>query len=501
MKDLRTMESRKRFGTLASWALLISVPFLQLGIISLLIGKNAFAAYPVWSDEMDHWRSLFSWVEAGLPRGYNGIGEYPPLVGTLGVRGLTPLLLYGGFAKVFGLGFHSIVLCNALWISLGALVLCLLVRPKASQALLLAGLLLAYAPAVLYCVTSMTELFNYGILMLYLGLLLRYYHTGGKVSWVLAWVTAAFACLYRIPYGTLFLPLAWLGGGSRFSRKTLLYGLLAAALSVGLYFLAAAFAAPAPYGFLYHWLRTKDPATFFRMFFSHAKSNLSDYFLRSTGSPVQDALRWLYTGLMALALGVSFLRLEKKEKRRRLGFGLDKPHLACFLLLFVPFAMVVMLEEANDWVDFRTLAPFLWGAAALLALRGRKALPVLALAGSLAMVLWLAALPPQGAYEDEYRFTRQPDTQRVQEACEAILYDPQALTPWDNTIRADLCTLQTISQIDPRMGLLYGWFTPETTGKSRWILTDHLKIVVQGYERVDEGPEAKVYRHVQAYEN
>jgi hypothetical protein len=94
-----------------------------------------------------------------------------------------------------------------------------------------------------------------------------------------------------------------------------------------------------------------------------------------------------------------------------------------------------------------------------------------------------------------------PYSQRVQEACEAIVFDPDAKNPWTNTIRADLCTPQTISQIHPGMGLLYGWFTPENTGKSRWILTDHLKIVVKGYEPVDKGPKVKVYRHVESDEN
>ncbi|MEA5015140.1 MAG: hypothetical protein VB099_11315 [Candidatus Limiplasma sp.] len=495
------MESRKRFWTLAAWALLILSPFLQMGIISLFIGKNAFAAYPVWSDEMDYWRNLFSWIHVGLPKGYSGIGEYPAPVGTLSVHGLTPLLLYGGFAKVFGLNFHSIVIYNALWVSLGALALCLLVKPKAGQALFMAGLLMAYVPAVLYCVTSMTEMANYGLLMFYVAFLLRSHRTGGKVSFALAWVTVVFVCLYRISYFVLFLPLVWLGGGNRFSKKTVLYSLLALVLSAVLYLLGAALTAPYPAGFLYNWLRAEDAATFFQMFFSHAKANLYDYFIRPTDSPMQDAMHWLYTAAMALSLGGTFLRLEKKERRWRVGFGLDKLHLGCFLMLFLPFAVVVMIYETNDWSDFRTLAPFLWGAAAVMALGRRKALPALALAGSMAMAAWLAVLPVQGAYGDEYRFTKQPYTERAQAACEAIVYDPQAESPWGNTIRADLCTLQTISEIDAHMGLFYGWFTPETTGKSRWILTDHLKIVVEGYERVDDGPEAKVYRHVQSDEN
>ena len=124
------MEAGRRFWTLAAWGLLVLAPFLQLAIISLLIGKNAFATYPVWSDEMDYWRNLFSWVHVGLPKGYSGIGEYPAQLGTLSVHGITPQLLYGAFAWVLGLNFHSIVLYNACGCSSGALALCSLARPR-----------------------------------------------------------------------------------------------------------------------------------------------------------------------------------------------------------------------------------------------------------------------------------------------------------------------------------------------------------------------------------
>jgi len=494
------MESTKRFWTRSACALLILTPFLQLGVISLILGQNAFASYPVWSDETDYWRNLYSFIHMGLPRGYSGIAEYTPMIGTLSVHGPTPLLLYGGFAKVFGLTFHSIPIFNALWISLGGLVLCLLVKPRASYALFMSGLLMIYVPAVLYCVTSMTELFNYGILMLYMAFLLRHHSTGGKLSLILGWAVVCFACLYRITYFVLFLPLVWQSGGNRAGKRTALYGLLALVLSIGLYAFTMAVTAPYPAGFLYNWLRAKDAGTFIQMFFSHAKSNLKDYFIVATDSPMQDAFHWLYSGMMGLCLVGSFLRLTRKAGRIAVETGFDLLVFSCFLMLFIPFAVVVMLYETNDWSDFRTLSPFLWAVAGLLVLRRRKVLPALVLAGSMAMAVWLFTLPPQGAYQDEYRFTLQPYSQTVQEACGAIEFDPHAKNPWTNTIRADLCTLQTISQIHPGMGLLYGWFTPENTGKSRWILTDHLKIVVQGYESVVHGRGAKVYRHVESDE-
>lgn len=497
---LRTMESRKRVWTWAAWGAMVLMPFLQLAVISLALGKNAFASYPVWSDELDYWRNLYNWLHVGFRTGYSGIGEYTPALGSLGVHGPTPLILYGGFCKVFGLTYHTISLCNALWISGGALTFCLLEKPKASVALIISGLFLVFVPAVLYAPTSMTELFNYGFLLFYFAFLLRYGRTKGKVSLMLCWVTVVFGCLYRITYLVLFVPLVWMMADRRFSWKLLWLGLLALVLSALTYVITALYTAPYPFGFLYNWLRAGDIRTFVQMFLSHAKSNLYDYFIRYTNSPMEDTLRQLYTLLMGLTLLGSFVRIKRKDKRFRLAFGIDQEMLGCFALLFIPFALVVMIYETNDWSDFRTLSPFLWGVAVVLMERGRKALPSLVLTGSVLMLVLLCTLPPIGAYSDEYRFEKQPDSVTVRQACQTLQYDPDAQNPFTNTIRADLASLQIMEEVPPGMGLMYGWFTPENTGTSRWILTDHLKIVVEGYETVFSKQGAKVYQLQNSYE-
>ena len=491
--SLQGMAQKQKAWTLAAWALLVLAPWIQLAAISLAIGQNALAAYPVWSDELGYWRSLFSWVNVGFSSGYNGIGEHAPLLGTLNVHGLAPLLLYGGWSSLFGLSYNSIVVYNALWISLAALAFCLLAKPKAGTAALLAVLFMVFAPAVLYASTSMTELFNYALLLLFAGLFLR--GQASKKAWpkVLCWVVVVLACLYRAVYFVLFIPLIVVDRAQLFSKKTVALLFLALGLSAGAYLTGAAITAPYPSGFLYNWIRVEDFGIFIRMFLSHAKGNLYDYFIRYTASPIEDGLRWLYCAATAWTLLGSFLRLERNNGRLRLRIGLNPLFIACFLLLFVPFAVVIMMYETNDWNDFRTLAPFLWVIALLLASRGKKALPSFLLAGSLAMVVCLCTLPPVGAFQDEYRFTQPPYSQEVAEACLSIEYKANTVDPFENTIRADLATFQVMETVDPRMGLLYGWFTPANTGKSRWVLTDHLKIVMQDYAPVYTVHGAKVY--------
>ena len=488
---LQEMNQGKKVRTYAAWALLILAPWIQLAVISLVLGKNALATYPVWSDELDYWRNLFCWVNGGFTQGYNGISEYAAPLGTLSVHGFIPILLYGGWVKLFGLTHYSIVLCNAVWVSVAAAVFCGLLRPKAWIASGTAGLLMLFVPAVLYASTSMTELFNYAILLLYVAFLVRSENGGGWWARVLCWVLVVFACLYRITYFVLFLPLLVKSG---LSKKTIGLALLALTLTLCAYGVGVAFTAPYPAGFLYNWMRAENFGIFVKMFFSHAKSNLFDYFIRHTDSPMEDGLRLMYCGAMAWTFLASFIRLEREEGRIRLEVGLRWKSVNYFLLLFVPFAIVIMLYETNDWSDFRTLSPFLWSVAILMLLQRKRILPAFVLAGSIAMLVGLCNGAPIGAFQDEYRFTEPPSSAEVQLACEIIIFNPDAKSPYENTIRADLATYQVMKSVDPAMGLMFGWFTAESTGKSHWVLTDHLKIVLENYEAIFVDRGAKVYR-------
>ena len=41
--------------------LLIAAPFVMLALVSLAVGRNAYRhSLPVWSDELDYWRNLFT---------------------------------------------------------------------------------------------------------------------------------------------------------------------------------------------------------------------------------------------------------------------------------------------------------------------------------------------------------------------------------------------------------------------------------------------------------
>lgn len=480
--SLRAMDKKRRALTLSCWALMIASPFLLLLILSVALRHSVFQSYPVWTDELDYWRSLLNWQSVGFHTGYSGLFEAIPEAGTLSVHGLSPILLYGWFVKLFGLGYTTIMTCNAVWISLGALVFCALRRPRPAVALLFSGLLLCYVPIVLYCVTSMTELFNYALLLFYLAFLLRYHEKGSPWMLLLCCLTVAFGCLYRITYFLLFLPVLLVFSRFRPGWRMALGALAALLLSALCYLFSSRLTAPYIQGFLYHLVRAESPETFIQMLLSHTKSNLIDYFVKPTDSPMEDAFRWLYCGVTLLCLLGSFLRVSRAESGPRLRFRFSKELFACFVLLLTAFGVIAVLYETNDWSDFRTLSPFLWLVAGYLLARGRLAIPVATLGASVVTLALLAALPPVGAYADPYRFERAPYDETISQAAACVTYDPNATDPFDNTVRLDIPGLQIVEELAPGLGLQYGWFTTETTGKSRWIVTDHLKCVIENYE-------------------
>lgn len=479
---------RNRLTAAASWAMLALTPFLAVGIVSLVMGKNGFASIPVWTDELDYWRSVYSWIHYGMHTGYIGIGELTPEIGVLSVHGPGPILLYAWFARIFGWGYSSIVLGNALWVSAGAAALILLVRPKPLTAVILSLSMLVYAPFVLYCCTSMTELVNYALLMLYAGLLYRLHQKFGWLALVAALLTVTFMSVYRIIYFLLFLPVIIVASGKRFNWKLALYAAAVVIVSFFINYYMRKITSPYDSGFLYHFLRV-DFREAARMFWFHALKNLHGYFVLEMANTSEVAQRWLYCGMAGLSLlGVIF------KKGNRWLYGM------CLMLLVLPWLVVVSFYETQDWADYRSLAPFLWFTVAWLVLNKQKILPLAYFAGCLIILVMLSAGAPEGAFSDEARFDPPVFSEDLQAMCEAIPYDPDAEDPFDNTVRTEIMDIQLMAQLHPGLGVQSGIMYNDNTGKSRWILTRFLRIYVPGFQTVMDTGAGSLYRAIDGWE-
>lgn len=489
MTDKRVL---KRIG----WTIFILSPFLLLLILSLCTGHSALEAYPVWMDELCFWRTLYSWDEVGMATGYYGMHEQIAPIGTMGTSGIGPLLLYGWFVKLFGLSHSTIMLANAAWCSLAAAVFCVLRKPRFSVSLLMSGIMMGYAPIVLYAVTSMTQWFNYALVLFYITFLLAYQERRKVWLLMLCVLTIVLGALYRPMYCLLFLPLMLLFCRYQLNLRMISFSVFAIIVSLGCCYLAMQTAAPYASGFLYHFLRADSLATAWRMLLSHTKSNLIDYFIRDPYSPMQDAFRYLYCCLTGLCLVSSFIRTDKNENGKLcLRAGFRGPIMSCFLLLVAAFGFTMMFYEANDWADLRQLAPYLWLVSAFLIARHRRVIPLATLAGCAASLVLLIA-QPEGMFVDADRFTVPANDEKLTAIVETIRYDETAEDAFDNTVRTDLYHYELMQKLDPAIGMQYGWLTTDTVERSRWVLTDTLKCPLIGYENVLDVGDYKLYKRI-----
>jgi hypothetical protein len=140
--------------------------FLAVGIVSLFMGKNGFASIPVMDGRAGLLAQRVFVVHYGMHTGYIGIGELTPEIGVKASTARADLCTLGlpdlgwGIPPSFWLtpcGFRRARPRSSCWCG------------QALTAVVLSLSMLVYAPFVLYCCTSMTELVNYALLMLYAG--------------------------------------------------------------------------------------------------------------------------------------------------------------------------------------------------------------------------------------------------------------------------------------------------------------------------------------------
>lgn len=479
-----------------SWALMVASPFLLMGLMSLLTGQNMWNSWPVWSNELDcYWVLQNMGVEGA---GYNGMYEVIPPVGNQSVLGIAPLIFYGWFVRLFGLSRVTIMLGNCLWLSAGSLVFCLVRKPKAQSALMMTLLTLTYAPLALYLGTSMPEAVNYGLLTFYATFLLHYDETRKPWAMWLAVGFALLACLYRIQYVLLFLPLAWQFGGRRFGLKTWIALVICVILAAICAVVAIWFTAPSLQLFPYHFVHADSLETAIQLLLSHTKANVMDYFAIHGPYVIEQVFRLIYLASILVCLLGTFVHTDHDQNGKlRLEMGLNTPFLVVTVWLLGSLAIIMLLYETNDWWDFRMLAPVLWLTALCLFMSDRRIAPLCVLAGSLLLTLVLALHEPVGCFADPYRYVEPPKNEALTQAMEVISFDPAADDPFDNTIRTDLTEVWQMTDRDTGLGFETGWFIEDSLGKSRWILTDMLKVPLEGYKPVFKTEGMAVYQRIE----
>ena len=346
--------------------LLIASPWMILFITTNLIAHHSvFNSVPCWSDELAYWHEILSFSQKGLNFGYNTVNENLPTYLSFGTHGFGAISVYTLFAKIFGWKAYSMVIANGFFMSLAFLILILLVKTSTRKLLYILILTLTFTPLMLYTSTSMTELLNYSVLIVYIGLLHTYLKNGGKSLFVTLLVFCTAISSIRIIYVILILPLLFnTKDGVKFDSRFWISFVLWIVFSSLLYLLNNLFVSPYPGSFLNELFLSADFSGFvgkFSMHFVHNTWNL----INPVSENIIQVLQRYFVIFICLICFVKSKLIQTQFK------NMEIEYFVVFLILFLFLLINLAAYDVFDWRDYRVLAPVLFGCVLFLTLNDK----------------------------------------------------------------------------------------------------------------------------------
>lgn len=465
MESARFVEKngQKRPVLLVLYIMVVACPLLLLGLLSLISGHNCFVGQPIWSDEIDYWREMYSF--SACPDGsfgYYGFYGYPAPVGSWGCHGIAPPLVYGLPALIFGWDANSIVIYNMGFCMLAFVVLVCLVRPSFAQCICIIILWMLYMPVMIYAPSSMMELPEYACLILYMAFLLSALKDEDEVrsnKVVLIWGGAivCFMSLLRISNIVFFLPLVLIVSNFRINKRFMLGIVLFIVVSACLYLFGALFTAGYPWSFLSSVFSATSVSDVLGLLASHFAGSLVR-FVSFAEDPAQDIQRYAYLIVMVFCT-VSIGMLLKK---RCSGNGLLpyqsmqlKIMIISLIVLLGYSLLVIALYDVFDWRDYRTLASVLWSILILFVIADISPYTVAAFVAFCFIVALPFSINVFAAFEaDRY------EPPHAEEQGVFANVEPLGETAYDKTLLFDgfIAPEGYQYKIDPSIGIL---FTPK----------------------------------------
>lgn len=329
-------------------------PLVALGFLCLLTGKNLFLAVPVWSDELDYYREVFSFSQNGFNFGGSLFVGYPAQYGPMGAHSISPLVVWALPALIFPFREHSIFMINLILLCVAWGIFAFVLKPGKSSILFSLLLAVFFPPLVMYLFTSMIEIPLYAGLIVYGALLVQYLRSGNNKLWILLMAVGIWCTLVRMPYIVILFPAIMAKENFRFSKRTII-GLIVYLLSFLIaYKVYNLFCAGYP-----GWLTAKVAEAAgikAKMYYIavNVKDNLIWFFSFSSTLP-ELVLRYAY-GFTIVVLGVmSFACVSE----RKMSFHYDGFLFSLFIMMGGLWAIMITLYEIRDWKDFRTFSPIL----------------------------------------------------------------------------------------------------------------------------------------------
>ena len=426
-----------RVGTHALRLLVAFIPsLLVVTILHFRYDTNIYEHVPIWNDEVGYWHQAATFAAVGFQGGYYALDENPaPAAWTrFDVHGPWYPMIYGTIGRLLGeWELYTPVVINLLLYTLAACVFIYTVQPNFVQ-LVVMGLILASAhPILLYLPTAMSEGLQASVALLIAAIFWRLLSRRDQVK---LWEIILYGCflwlatVMRLSWGILLLPFFLLA--FPFTPRGVVRALLVTGITATLAYGMVAWVTP---GISNHSVLSTLGA--FRISFDSGLQALIDRFSGNWEryfSPRKHPVDVLLTQQFAVVTGIIAVSLASKvaNKIRKTPQISHVSH-----LIFNLYNLVVVLVSSfflyimGTFGDYRVIGIHLLVTLMLL-VTFRHYLAPLAFA-VMTLLGWRAVA--NGGYDFlTTRFNALPTVQAIHIPEQVIAYDPDAPSPWCNTL-------------------------------------------------------------------
>ena len=463
--------------------LLIASPWILLFITTTVIAHQpVFNSVPCWSDELGYWHEILSFSRKGFDFGYYSINEAIPTYLSFGTHGFGTVSVYTLYEKIFGWNPYSMVIANALFMSLAFLILTFLVKMSSGKLLLIVIFYMTYTPLILYSSTSMTELLNFSILVVYFGFLYRYSKQDGNKWLVILLLFCTAISFIRIIYIILFLPVLF-KKVDKFNFKFLITFVLWIVFSGMIFVLNNLFVSPYPDSFLNDLLNSNNFTGFITDITTHFIENTRNLINPVSENSVQVLQRYFLMAVIIICFIKSNIVQSKFKK-------LDREFFMVFLILFLFVMINIGAYDVFDWRDYRVLAPILFGCIVYLILNDKIGIIYPSFVFNMVGILFLFLSPQIVESFNTGRYTKPLHIPMLR----SIEYTVHPASRFENTIVVQQFNPDIVLNIPAGIGISY---SEELTDKlkSRYIYTDKV-LKLRTYKIVDSDKSGKLYQKI-----
>lgn len=484
MKFFRKHELYKRSRTQWSLSLLlIASPWILLCFTTCLLAHHSlFNSVPCWSDELAYWHEVISLSQKGLNFGYYSMNEVLPARLSFGSHGFGTVSVYALFAKVFGWKACSMVIANAFFMSVAFLVLTALVKISSKNLLFTLFLTLTYIPLLLFSSTSMSELLNFSMLVVYFALLHVYLKRGGK-NWLLFLLVFCTAISFiRIINILLFIPLLFKRkNGFKPDGKFILSVVLWMTYSGLLFLLNNLFVSPYPGSFLSELFKSTSFPEFLSNFAVHFVLN-TWYFINPVSENIIQVLQRYFELFICLVCLWKSNLLQRNFKKIVLDY------FVVFLILFFFILVNVAAYDVFDWRDYRVISPVLFGCILFLILNDKQIIATTSLVFSIIGIVFLFLSPQvlesfnKGRYD---RLVKNPVLNKIE-------YTANPVSKFENTVVLQQFNTNAVLNIPAGIGITCS-DTLSDKLRSRYIYSNK-KLQLLTYKLIDSNETGYLYQ-------